>query len=67
MTHHGPREYQKPRPKQTMTRRTCLRCDRAFLSEGNHHRLCTTCRQVLTQEPTSDNARRLPRPWREWR
>jgi hypothetical protein len=32
--------------------RLCLRCDRAFLSEGPHNRLCQTCREFLAGAPT---------------
>ena len=27
--------------------RVCLRCDKPFLSEGPHNRLCLKCRSVL--------------------
>jgi hypothetical protein len=33
-------------------RRNCLRCDREFWSEGPHHRLCQTCRQVIAASPS---------------
>lgn len=26
--------------------RTCLRCGREFVSEGDHNRLCDSCRKV---------------------
>jgi hypothetical protein len=47
------RSYIKPsrRPKK-LTRRNCLRCDREFWSEGPHHRLCHTCRQVIAASPS---------------
>lgn len=32
-------------------RRTCLRCDRPFLSEGRHNRLCDACRAYLAASP----------------
>ena len=53
MRHGGPTE-RKPRPKTT--RRPCLRCDRPFKSEGNHHRLCPDCRALLEK-----HRRRRPR------
>ncbi len=33
--------------KITPKRRPCMRCDRSFMSEGPHHRLCTDCRAFL--------------------
>jgi uncharacterized protein with PIN domain len=36
------------RSTKKVKRRNCLRCDREFWSEGPHHRLCQTCRQVIT-------------------
>jgi hypothetical protein len=35
-----------------MKRRLCLRCDREFLSEGPHNRLCQPCREFLAVAPT---------------
>jgi hypothetical protein len=32
--------------------RACLRCDRVFLSEGPHNRLCDVCRALLDAAPT---------------
>ena len=32
--------------------RACLRCDRRFVSEGPHHRLCNVCREFLAVAPT---------------
>ena len=37
-----------------LRRRVCLRCDRPFLSEGPHHRLCERCREVLAASPTPE-------------
>ena len=34
--------------------RTCLRCDRRFLSAGADNRLCPTCRDRLASEPTPE-------------
>ena len=43
----------KPVRRRTrMKRRHCLRCDRPFLSEGPHHRLCQPCREFLAAAPT---------------
>lgn len=47
--------YHKPKPTRRRTklkRRACLRCDRVFLSEGPHHRLCQDCREFLAASPT---------------
>jgi hypothetical protein len=50
---HGARSYVKPsRRTKKMKRRNCLRCDREFMSEGSHHRLCRTCRQVIAASPS---------------
>jgi len=35
-------------------RRPCLRCDRVFVSQGAHHRLCHTCRAYLAQHPSPE-------------
>ena len=40
------------RSRSKMKRRFCLRCDREFLSEGPHNRLCQSCRGFLTAAPT---------------
>jgi hypothetical protein len=32
--------------------RACLRCDRTFVSEGPHNRLCRACREFLAAAPT---------------
>jgi hypothetical protein len=49
----------KPRPRRVSKRRRCLRCDRVFASEGAHHRLCRTCRQVLDYGPSPTPTYRL--------
>jgi hypothetical protein len=33
------------RRRKKKTRRTCLRCDREFLSEGIYNRICPNCRE----------------------
>jgi hypothetical protein len=40
------------RSRTRMKRRRCLRCDREFLSEGPHNRLCQPCREFLAGAPT---------------
>jgi hypothetical protein len=40
------------RRTKKLKRRDCLRCDREFWSEGPHHRLCQTCRQVIAASPS---------------
>jgi hypothetical protein len=50
--HHASNERDSP-PSQTVAkRRACLRCNRMFLSEGAHHRLCEACRGSLATMPT---------------
>src|SRR5919106_233516 len=48
------RGYSKPsrRGAVKLKRRACLRCDRTFLSEGPHNRLCQSCREFLAASPT---------------
>jgi hypothetical protein len=47
------RNYTKPaRRTKKFKRRNCLRCDREFWSEGAHHRLCQTCRQIIAASPS---------------
>jgi 5-methylcytosine-specific restriction endonuclease McrA len=48
------RGYSKPsrRGAAKLKRRSCLRCDRMFLSEGPHNRLCQSCREFLAASPT---------------
>ena len=42
----GPELKKRARQK---TRRVCLRCDREFMSEGKHHRLCNYCREASAE------------------
>jgi 5-methylcytosine-specific restriction endonuclease McrBC regulatory subunit McrC len=35
-----------------LTQRDCLRCERAFHSEGPFNRLCKTCLEYLNSSPT---------------
>ena len=46
------REARRATPRVVPGRqpRQCLRCERRFLSEGAHHRLCATCRSALAHE-----------------
>jgi hypothetical protein len=47
------RGHSKPsRRAMKPKRRDCLRCDRVFLSEGAHNRLCQSCREFLAASPT---------------
>ena len=54
-----------------LTTRLCLRCDKAFASEGAHNRLCHACREALTKDPTTETnystttVRGTARRWRE--
>lgn len=41
-----------PSKKIALTQRDCLRCDRAFPSEGPYNRLCKTCLEYLNTSPT---------------
>jgi hypothetical protein len=47
------------------TKRACLRCDRIFASQGNHHRLCQNCREFLGSNPTPEETRHLTHPRRQ--
>jgi hypothetical protein len=50
---YAARSYMKPaRRTKKLKRRNCLRCDREFWSEGAHHRLCQTCRQIIAGSPS---------------
>jgi hypothetical protein len=50
---HAANSYIKPsRRAKKLKRRNCLRCDREFCSEGPHHRLCQTCRQIIAASPS---------------
>src|SRR5919109_3004400 len=47
------RAHSKPsRRGMKPKRRECLRCERMFLSEGPHNRLCQSCREFLAASPT---------------
>ena len=37
--------------------RDCLRCDRVFLSEGAHNRLCNACRRFLSENSSVEVSR----------
>jgi hypothetical protein len=52
MAHQARSSVKPARRTDKMKRRNCLRCDREFLSEGSHHRLCRTCRQVIAASPS---------------
>lgn len=36
-------------PKYTGTKRPCMRCKRAFRSQGDHNRMCGDCREYADQ------------------
>jgi hypothetical protein len=38
--------YRKPHARKNRMLKKCLRCDREFLSEGNHNRICPACREI---------------------
>lgn len=38
------------RRRKKVRRRDCLRCDRKFVSEGPHNRLCEGCRSFLAAQ-----------------
>lgn len=45
---HKAYAYQRsPQSARKLKPRACLRCDRRFLSEGPHNRLCQACRDFL--------------------
>jgi hypothetical protein len=46
------RRSKRFRKTATSKQRACLRCDRTFLSEGPHNRLCQTCREFLAGAPS---------------
>jgi hypothetical protein len=60
---HVPRQ-RRPKPTAPTTRRDCLRCDRAFPSEGPHHRLCDRCRNYLALDSTPVERARVITPRR---
>jgi hypothetical protein len=49
--HHALHELASPPGRTSLKRRACLRCNRRFLSEGPHHRLCGACRASLATMP----------------
>ena len=40
------RKIYKRRPKKGQAMRTCVRCDKEFLSDGIHNRVCSNCNEV---------------------
>jgi hypothetical protein len=46
------RRSKRSRKTAPSPQRACLRCDRRFVSEGPHHRLCQACREFLAVAPT---------------
>lgn len=47
-----PKHTKHKPPKPAKKERSCLRCNRTFVSEGAHVRLCGGCRVFLNTEPT---------------
>lgn len=53
------RPYQKKRRRKTGTLRICLGCDREFISEGIHNRLCPHCHDTLDYREGRDFERTI--------
>ncbi len=52
VTRHPRRgHYLSDDESKELRQRECLRCDREFLSEGPHNRLCGPCRTFLAANP----------------
>jgi hypothetical protein len=52
MARSVPTSPQSSSKNTKLTQRECLRCDRAFPSEGPFNRLCKTCLEYLNTSPT---------------
>jgi hypothetical protein len=52
MTHTARTSQKSSSKKSQLTQRDCLRCDRAFDSEGPFNRLCKACQEYLNASPT---------------
>lgn len=50
-------------PPPVPTSRPCMRCTRAFMSEGPHHRHCQPCRDLMDHDtsPVPTGRLRMPR------
>ena len=49
----SPRTHLPNAPKRALTERSCLRCDKAFMSWGAENRLCESCHQRTRDNPES--------------
>lgn len=58
MGHTGSRHTKSTHGRK---QRQCLRCQRTFLSEGWHNRLCTPCKEHLAVSPTPEVEHRVVR------
>ncbi|MFC1599028.1 hypothetical protein ACFL2U_03435 [Patescibacteria group bacterium] len=47
-------------PKKKKTKRTCLRCDREFLSDGIYNRICPNCRESNSNIAINEPPEPLP-------
>jgi hypothetical protein len=52
MAQRAPTSPNSSSKNSQLTQRQCLRCDRAFPSEGPFNRLCKPCVEYLSTSPT---------------
>ena len=38
--------HSKPKSKKKKKERNCMRCDKPFMSQGNHNRICWWCKDT---------------------
>ena len=38
--------YSKPKSKKEKKERNCMRCNKPFMSQGNHNRICWWCKDT---------------------
>ena len=38
--------HSKPKSKKEKKERNCMRCDKPFMSQGNHNRICWWCKDT---------------------
>ena len=38
--------YYKPKSKKEKKERNCMRCNKPFMSQGNHNRICWWCKDT---------------------
>lgn len=48
--------------KQGWKPKTCLKCDRSFLSEGPHNWLCHACRELIKEAPSPEETFTIGNP-----